>query len=85
MTSYCGAYTLFKETHLKTTLIPQVKKTFCDMELNVPNGYDKFLTQIYGDYRKDPPKEKRVYRHSWEMDPDTPYKQYCSEKYGVKY
>lgn len=60
MTSYGGAYTLFKETHLKETLIPQVKKTFEDMEINVPNGYDKFLTQIYGDYRKDPPKEKRV-------------------------
>ena len=30
------------------------------MELNVPKDYDKFLTQIYGDYRKDPPKEKRV-------------------------
>lgn len=60
MTSYCGAYTLFKETHLKETLIPQKKKVFEDMKINVPNDYDRFLTQIYGDYRKDPPKEKRV-------------------------
>lgn len=60
MTSYCGAYTLFKETHLIETLIPQKKKNFEDMKINVPNDYDRFLTQIYGDYRKDPPKEKRV-------------------------
>jgi len=61
MTSYCGSYTLFKETHLKETLItPQKNKKFENMELNVPKDYDKFLTQIYGDYRKDPPKEKRV-------------------------
>ena len=61
MTSYCGAYTLFKETHLKETLIPSKEtKTFESMKLNVPKDYDRFLTQIYGDYHKDPPKEKRI-------------------------
>jgi len=54
-------------------------------QIPMPIGYEEMLWTSYKNPTEMPPKEKRVYRHSWEMDPDTPYKQYCSEKYGVKY
>ena len=60
LTSYCGAYTLAKETHINSNLVPTKTGTFEGMTISIPNNYDAFLTQIYGDYRKDPPKEKRV-------------------------
>lgn len=36
---------------------------FEDTEVNIPNHYDAILTQLYGDYMKLPPKEKRVPTH----------------------
>ncbi|WP_220607601.1 LicD family protein [Methanobrevibacter oralis] len=35
------------------------KFKFEDIEVNVPNNYDKVLTRIYGDYMELPPKDKR--------------------------
>lgn len=54
-------------------------------EIPVPVGYDALLTHIFGDYLKLPPEESRVNKHTWEADLDTPYKTYCSQKYGVVY
>lgn len=54
-------------------------------QIPIPAGYDEFLRRTYGDYMQLPKPEDRIYKHTWEMDPDTPYKEYCSKKYGVKY
>lgn len=37
---------------------------FEDTKFLIPSGWDPYLTQTYGDYRKLPPKEKRVPEHS---------------------
>lgn len=51
----------------------------------IPVGWKEMLKSAYGDYMKLPPEEKRIYKHSWEHDSDTPYREYCNKKYGVKY
>ena len=51
----------------------------------IPKGYHEMLTTTYGDYMQFPPVEKRGGRHSFEIEPDVPYKEYCHKKYGVKY
>lgn len=38
---------------------PAINAKFEDFEVRIPKNYDKLLTQIYGDYMKIPPKEKR--------------------------
>ena len=37
---------------------------FCDTKLMAPRHWDEVLTWIYGDYKKLPPKDKRVPGHS---------------------
>jgi len=51
----------------------------------VPIGWKEIFNKAYGDYMKLPSEEKRIYKHSWESDAETPYKEYCGKKYGVKY
>lgn len=58
---------------------------FEDITIPVPAGYDHLLKQIYGDYMKFPPMEKRKGKHDVIYAPDIPYKEYCSEHYGVQY
>lgn len=36
---------------------------FEDFMMPIPNGYDKILTTIYGDYMTPPPEEKRILKH----------------------
>ena len=38
---------------------PAIKAKFEDFEVRIPKNYDRILTQIYGDYMKIPPKERR--------------------------
>ena len=59
LVSYCGSYTMQKETQLKELFFPLQTKKFEDIDILVPNKYDTYLTNIYGDYMKLPPKEKR--------------------------
>ncbi len=40
---------------------------FEDIKLRAPIGYDRFLTQFYGDYMKLPPEEKRVLAHGYDL------------------
>lgn len=42
------------------------KKPFEDCEFRVPIGYDRILSQMYGNYMELPPKEKQVSRHTYE-------------------
>ena len=42
-----------------------------------PKEYDKWLTQVYGDYRQLPPKEKQIAHHYVDvLDLETPYTYY---------
>jgi len=41
-----------------------IMMSFEGMEVRVPAGYDKLLTQVYGDYMQLPPEEKRVTHHN---------------------
>jgi len=50
----CMETELFKET---------IKVPFEDTEVNVLKEYDKYLTNLYGDYMTFPPKEKQVGHH----------------------
>ena len=45
---------------------PSKKIKFEDIEIVIPNNYDKILTLIYGDYMTLPPEEKR-YNHAPEI------------------
>ena len=43
----------------------------------IPREYDKWLTQLYGDYMQPPPEEKRVTHHFTNViDTDKPYAEY---------
>ncbi len=47
----------------------------------LPKEYDKYLTQLYGDYMQPPPEEKRVTHHYTEMiDTENPYTMYTEKK-----
>lgn len=39
------------------------KAVFEGIEVRVPTQYDKYLTQLYGDYMQLPPEEKRISHH----------------------
>lgn len=58
---------------------------FENINIPVPAGYDHLLKQIYGDYMKFPPMEKRKGKHDVIYAPDIPYKEYCSGHYDVRY
>lgn len=45
----------------KSTIVEFEGKSFC-----APAGYDTILRNIYGDYMKLPPEDKRKYAHSYE-------------------
>lgn len=62
-----------------------VRVPFEYIQIPLPVGYEKMLWTSYKNPTEMPPADKRIYRHSWEIEADVPYKQYCSEKYGVEY
>ena len=51
--------------------------SFSGIPCRVPVEYEKWLTQVYGDYMQLPPPEKRVTHHDTEvMDFEKPYTEY---------
>ncbi len=53
------------------------KATFEGVEVIVPEQYDAYFTQKYGDWRADPPEDKQVSHHMQiAVDTKTPYTQY---------
>lgn len=54
------------------------------VKVAVPNGFDWILYDHYGDYMQLPPVEQRVNHEYLELEPDIPYKEYFSKKYGNK-
>ena len=63
-----------------TVLVP-----FENILIPIPSGYDNILKTTYGNYMEFPPLDKRGDKHHIDYHPETPYKEYCSRKYGVKY
>lgn len=53
---------LRRELFDKTT-----QRAFETMTASVPAEYDRVLTELYGDYRKLPPVEKRVTHHDYDL------------------
>ncbi len=53
-----------KEIMPKDVFDEKIKVKFEDYEFYAPAGYDVYLSNLYGDYMKLPPKEKRVTHHN---------------------
>lgn len=52
----------------KTDFLPAKKAKFEDIEVLIPNNYDKVLTRMYGNYMELPPEEKRFRPAPYEID-----------------
>jgi lipopolysaccharide cholinephosphotransferase len=58
-----------------------VMMKFEGIDVRVPEKYDEYLTQKYGDWRADLPKEKQVGHHYYSvMDLNRPYTYYMENK-----
>ena len=58
---------------------------FEGLDVRVPELYDEYLTQKYGDWRADLPEEQQKGHHYYEiLDLDRPYTEYigCKSKNG---
>ncbi len=64
--NYCGAWGE-KEIVPKDWYGEGVQLEFEGLKVNAPAQYDKWLTQVYGDYMQLPPEEKRVSHHYTEV------------------
>jgi len=54
---------------------------FEDMTVMIPEKYDAYLRQLYGDYMTPPPEEKRVTNHACTIvDLDRSYREYTREE-----
>jgi len=58
-----GAYSYAKESIPRTVVEKTVPHLFEGKLFQVPEGYDAFLRNCYGDYMQLPPEEQRVGRH----------------------
>ena len=63
--SYGGSY-LLKEIYDKEWFKEKVLHKFENKKFYIPKEYDKYLSQIYGDYMKLPPKEEQIPKHEVE-------------------
>ncbi len=57
-----------------------IRVPFEQFSFPVPAGYDRFLTQEYGDYMAFPPVESRGTKHAeFVLEPDVPYRDFLKE------
>lgn len=59
-----GGYAL-KEIYPRRFFDKSRRCKFENIEVNIPEGYDEFLTLMYGNYMKLPPKETQVTNHNF--------------------
>ena len=52
------------------------------LKVPIPNGFDWILTDHYGNYMELPPIEARINHEYLELDPEVPYMDYFTMKYG---
>ena len=64
------------------TVFPAKKATFCGKKYNVFHDVDKYLTQVYGDYMKLPPKELQVAHSPLAIDFDHGFSYNTREEYN---
>ena len=69
--SLTGSYAYEKELFLREIIYPPKKVVFEGKEYNGMNDNKRYLSQVYGDYMKLPPKEKRVNHMPLEINFDT--------------
>lgn len=54
---------------------------FEGLTVRIPEKYHEYLTQKYGDYKKDPPREEQIGHHYYEIcDTEHPYTDYFRRK-----
>lgn len=71
--------------HPKEWFDSQVWVDFEGLKVPLMAGYHKYLTRIFGDYMKRPPKEQRKPKHELEfVDMDHPYTYYKNVEYFPK-
>ena len=76
--NYCGAWGQ-KEIVPKEWYGEGEKAVFEGIEVWIPQHFDKWLSQVYGDYMKLPPVEKRKSHHYTEVvDLHRPYTEYTN-------
>lgn len=70
--NYFTPYKVEKETFPKDWFKTQIDFPFEDTFIKLPNGYELYLTQLFGDYMVPPPIEKQVSHHNiYFMDLDS--------------
>ncbi len=52
-----------REISEKANFAYGLKHAFENKEFNIPVGYDRYLTDVYGDYMTPPPPEKQISHH----------------------
>ena len=60
MNALAGSYAYEKELCLRSNILPTKEVVFEGKKYNGMNNNDYYLSKLYGDYMKLPPKEKRV-------------------------
>jgi len=69
------------EKHNKSFFTGNKKVKFCDIDLVVPNNVEEYLKNCYGDFKQDPPLEKRFPHHfALKIDLNNSYKNYLFKK-----
>ena len=68
MVSYYSVYSYKKELFEKTDFFPTTHLEFEGKDYQVMKNYDKFLTQLYGNYMELPPVEKRINHKPLKID-----------------
>ncbi len=68
--SYIGAVTFphygYRECVQGKPFLKMKKRTFEGYMFNTPDGFEEYLCNLYGNYMKMPPEEKRVSHHNFE-------------------
>lgn len=79
ITNHCGAWGK-KEIAPIEWFGKGTELYFENLTVKAPKEYDKYLTHIYGDYMKFPPKEKQVSHHYTDIiDLEKPYTEYINK------
>ena len=74
-----------KEIYPKAYLGNPTLYEFEDTKLYGPERIDEYLTHVYGDFMKLPPKEKQVFKHDfYYVDFKTPFREYEKDHIRVK-